>query len=112
MFGAFVTTDSYGVATTYTSSSTADNAAKLNVQPTNNTFQDFDINYNGDTKVMTVKYAGQTWTRNISDWIAKSGTTNFSLSMTASTGGADKFTTSTIWNIRIYRVCCYTSEIR
>ncbi|HEI9353534.1 TPA: serine-rich repeat glycoprotein adhesin SasA, partial [Staphylococcus aureus] len=87
-FGAFVTTDSYGVATTYTSSSTADNAAKLNVQPTNNTFQDFDINYNGDTKVMTVKYAGQTWTRNISDWIAKSGTTNFSLSMTASTGGA------------------------
>ncbi len=87
-FGAFVTTDSYGVATTYTSSSTADNAAKLNVQPTNNTFQVFDINYNGDTKVMTVKYAGQTWTRNISDWIAKSGTTNFSLSMTASTGGA------------------------
>lgn len=87
-FGAFVTTDSTGVASTYTSSSTADNAAKLNVQPTNNTFQDFDINYNGDTKVMTVKYAGQTWTRNISDWIAKSGTTNFSLSMTASTGGA------------------------
>jgi hypothetical protein len=35
---------------------------------------------------MTVTYAGQTWTRNISDWIAKSGTTNFSLSMTASTG--------------------------
>ncbi|MBN4890056.1 hypothetical protein IDG70_06060, partial [Staphylococcus sp. EG-SA-26] len=28
-FGAFVTTDSYGVATTYTSNSTADNAAKL-----------------------------------------------------------------------------------
>lgn len=70
-FGAFVTTDSYGVASTYTSSSAADNAAKLNVQPTNNAFQDFDINYNGDTKVMTVTYAGQTWTRNISDWIAK-----------------------------------------
>lgn len=70
-FGAFVTTDSTGVATTYTSSSTADNAAKLKVQPTNNTFQNFDITYNGDTKVMTVTYAGQTWTRNISDWIAK-----------------------------------------
>ena len=28
-FGAFVTTDSYGVASTYTSSSAADNAAKL-----------------------------------------------------------------------------------
>ncbi|KMS36071.1 hypothetical protein FE74_14500, partial [Staphylococcus aureus] len=52
------------------------------------TFQDFDINYTGDTKFMTVKYAGQTWTRNISDRIAKSGTTNFSLSMTASTGDA------------------------
>ncbi|WP_188350585.1 lectin-like domain-containing protein, partial [Mammaliicoccus stepanovicii] len=87
-FGAFVTTDSNGVATTYTSSSTLDNAAKLNVQPTNNTFQDFDIDYNGDTKIMRVTYAGQSWSRNISDWIQKSGKTNFSLSMTASTGGA------------------------
>ena len=43
---------------------------------------------------MTVTYAGQTWTRNISDWIKASNNTNFSLSMTASTGGARKFTTS------------------
>ncbi|KTE93952.1 hypothetical protein FE68_15515, partial [Staphylococcus aureus] len=55
---------------------------------TNNKFQDFDIKYNGDKKVMTVKYAGHTWTRNISDGIANSGTKNFTLSMSASTGGA------------------------
>ncbi|MEJ7363428.1 hypothetical protein WL472_12825, partial [Staphylococcus epidermidis] len=63
------------------------NAAKLTTQP-NGTFQDFVIDYNGDTKVMTVTYAGQTWTRNISDWIKASKNTNFSLSMTASTGSA------------------------
>ena len=32
-------------------------AAKLNVQPTDNSFQDFVIDYNGDTKVMTITYA-------------------------------------------------------
>lgn len=63
-------------------------AAKLNVQPTDNSFQDFVIDYNGDTKVMTVTYAGQTFTRNLTDWIKNSGGTTFSLSMTASTGGA------------------------
>ncbi|MEJ7424619.1 lectin-like domain-containing protein, partial [Staphylococcus warneri] len=86
-FGAFVTTNSSGVASTYTDSTKTANAAKLTTQP-NGTFQDFVIDYNGDTKVMTVTYAGQTWTRNISDWIKASNNTNFSLSMTASTGGA------------------------
>ena len=54
-FGAFVSTDRNGMATTEEST-----AAKLNVQPTDNSFQDFVIDYNGDTKVMTVTYAGQT----------------------------------------------------
>ena len=62
-------------------------AAKLNVQPTDNSFQDFVIDYNGDTKVMTVTYAGQTFTRNLTDWI-KQWWYDVSLSMTASTGGA------------------------
>lgn len=61
-FGAFVSTDSSGKANTDTTG-----AAKLNVQPTDNSFQEFDIDYNGDTKVMTVTYAGQQFTRNISD---------------------------------------------
>ncbi|MCE4995702.1 lectin-like domain-containing protein, partial [Staphylococcus xylosus] len=87
-FGAFVTTNSNGVATTYISTNPVEDAVKLNIQPEDNSFQNFIIDYNGDTKVMTVTYAGQTWTRNISDWIKNSGTTNFSLSMTASTGGA------------------------
>ncbi|RQX32374.1 lectin-like domain-containing protein, partial [Staphylococcus capitis] len=82
-FGAFVSTDARGMATTESGT-----AAKLNVQPTDNSFQDFVIDYNGDTKVMTITYAGQTWTRNMSDWIKTSGSTTFSLSMTASTGGA------------------------
>ena len=42
-FGAFVSTDRNGMATTEASS-----AAKLNVQPTDNSFQDFVIDYNGD----------------------------------------------------------------
>ena len=63
-FGAFVNTDRNGMATTEEST-----AAKLNVQPTDNSFQDFVIDYNGDTKVMTVTYAGQTFTRNLTDWI-------------------------------------------
>ncbi|MBM0847017.1 hypothetical protein D0396_04415, partial [Staphylococcus epidermidis] len=82
-FGAFVSTDGSGMATTEASS-----AARLKVQPNNNSFQDFVIDYNGDTKVMTVTYAGQTWSKNLTDWIKNSGGTTFSLSMTASTGGA------------------------
>lgn len=81
-FGAFVSTDANGMATT-----DATTAAKLNVQPTDNSFRDFVIDYNGDTKVMTITYAGQTWTKNMSQWIKSSGSTSFSLSMTASTGG-------------------------
>ncbi|MEB6610607.1 KxYKxGKxW signal peptide domain-containing protein, partial [Staphylococcus borealis] len=83
-FGAFVSTDSSGVATTEST-----NAAKLKVQPTDNSFQNFEIDYNGDTKVMTVTYAGQQFTRNLSDWLKKnSNTSNYALSITASTGGA------------------------
>ena len=82
-FGAFVSTDTNGVATTDVNS-----ASPLKVQPTDNSLQDFVIDYNGDTKVMTVTYAGQTWTKNMSDWIKRSGSTTFSLSMTVSTGGA------------------------
>ncbi|WP_338390408.1 lectin-like domain-containing protein, partial [Staphylococcus capitis] len=82
-FGAFVSTDPNGVATTDENS-----ASPLKVQPTDNSLQDFVIDYNGDTKVMTITYAGQTWTKNMSDWIKRSGSTTFSLSMTASTGGA------------------------
>jgi len=37
---------------------------------------------------MTVTYAGQVWTKNLSTWIKNSGSSTFSLSMTASTGGA------------------------
>ena len=82
-FGAFVSTDPNGVATTDENS-----ASPLKVQPTDNSLQDFVIDYNGDTKVMIITYAGQTWTKNMSDWIKRSGSTTFSLSMTASTGGA------------------------
>lgn len=42
-FGAFVTTNATGVASTYVSSNPAEDAVKLKVQPEDNSFQDFII---------------------------------------------------------------------
>ena len=46
--------------------------SKLAQNPTNNTFRDYQVSYNGTTKVMTVTYNdGQTWSMNLqSDTIA------------------------------------------
>ncbi|RTX92265.1 serine-rich repeat glycoprotein adhesin SasA, partial [Staphylococcus carnosus] len=83
-FGAFVSTNASGYATTESTG-----AAKLNIQPKDNSFQDFDIDYNGDTKVMTVTYAGQQFTRNLTYWLNRNrNVSNYALSITASTGGS------------------------
>ena len=65
-------------------------AAKLNVQPTDNSFQDFVIDYNGDTKVMTVTYADKPL-REILQIGLKTVVVRRFLSMTASTGGAKTY---------------------
>ncbi|MFH0716848.1 putative Ig domain-containing protein [Staphylococcus delphini] len=86
-FGAFVSTNNKGVAVTYTDYSTSATAAKLEKQP-DGTIQDLLIQYDAKTRVMTVVYAGQRWTKNISDWILRGRTTNYAFGITASTGGA------------------------
>ncbi|MBZ8174603.1 lectin-like domain-containing protein [Staphylococcus delphini] len=86
-FGAFVSTNNKGVAVTYADNSTSATAAKLEKQP-DGTIQDLLIQYDAKTKVMTVVYAGQKWTKNISDWILRGRTTNYAFGITASTGGA------------------------
>ncbi|MEJ7542137.1 lectin-like domain-containing protein [Staphylococcus intermedius] len=86
-FGAFVTTNKRGVAVTYTEGTTTATAAKLHKQP-NGTFEHFLINYDATTKVMTVVYANQKWSKDISEWLLRSGNTTFSFSISASTGDA------------------------
>ena len=41
--------------------------SKLQTNPTNNSFQNYTVNYDGKTKVMTVNYAGQTWSYNLAN---------------------------------------------
>jgi len=53
-------------------------------QPTNNTFIPFTITYTGATKMMTVTYNNQTWSRYVSDWIGNN--TSMSFAIAASTG--------------------------
>ncbi|RTX85772.1 YSIRK-type signal peptide-containing protein, partial [Staphylococcus piscifermentans] len=98
-FGAFVWTDASSKAITSTGTGTG-KAALLNAQPEDNKFRPFTIDYDGDTKDMTVTYAGQTWKQNMQSYINYSHKDVFALSISASTGGAhnlqqvriDKFT--------------------
>ena len=88
-FGAFVTTSNTGVATTDTIS-----AEKLQTLPTDNTLKDYVVSYNGSTKVMTVTYAGQTWSKNIQSYLnasrattgQRSGQEELAFALFASTG--------------------------
>lgn len=76
-FGAFVDGTS-GKAVTI-----ADTAKEI-AQPSVNTFRPIDIEYNGSTKTMTITYDGQTWSRDISDWLGDNTAMSFAIS--ASTG--------------------------
>ena len=61
---------------------------------------------------MTVTYAGQTWTRNISDWIAKSGYDQlFVINDSLSTGGATNLQQVQFGTFE-YTESAVTSEIR
>lgn len=57
-FGAFFNSNVIGVAIIDTTTSKI-----LNVKSDNNQLQNIRIAYDGSTKVMTVEYAGQTWTK-------------------------------------------------
>ncbi|MEQ9810940.1 lectin-like domain-containing protein, partial [Streptococcus jiangjianxini] len=69
-FGAFYSTNGAGVAST-----AAADVKKLNNPPMNNEFKDLVVSYNGSTKVMTVTYDGQTFSRNIQDYLNRTRTT-------------------------------------
>ncbi|KHD42607.1 peptidase, partial [Streptococcus uberis] len=65
-FGAFYSTDSTGKAITL-----INDAVKLNSQPLDNIFKDIVIEYNGQTKVMVVKYDNQVFEKNIQSYLDK-----------------------------------------
>ncbi|MGX9820334.1 lectin-like domain-containing protein [Lactococcus lactis] len=52
--------------------------------PVNNNFVDFKMSYNGETKVMSITYGGQTWTEDVSSFIGTNQAMSFSIA--ASTG--------------------------
>ncbi|WMM09491.1 putative Ig domain-containing protein [Staphylococcus simulans] len=82
-YGAFVKTDGAGMM-----SVDFGTAKALTAQPHENQFQDFIIDFDGDSKNMTVTYGGQTWTKNLKTEIARTHKNVFALSIAASTGGA------------------------
>ncbi|UXR49514.1 lectin-like domain-containing protein [Staphylococcus simulans] len=86
-FGAFIFANSAGTVNTQTGHPGWE-AALLNVQPTDNQFQTFTIDYDGDTKDMTITYAGQTWKQNMKNYFSYTHKNEYSLSISASTGGA------------------------
>ncbi|RIN78860.1 YSIRK-type signal peptide-containing protein [Staphylococcus simulans] len=86
-FGAFIFADKAGTVTTQPGLP-GWKAALLDVQPSNNQFQPFMIDYDGDTKEMTVTYAGQTWKQSLKKYFSYTHKDEYSLSISASTGGA------------------------
>ena len=96
-FGGWVQSEGSGKVRTY-------DANKLTVNPTNNTLRDYTVSYNGKTKEMTVTYAGQTFTKNVSTWLSQSRTTTrqsagneeLAFALFASTGGA--------WNLQQFQL--------
>ncbi|WP_449459061.1 lectin-like domain-containing protein, partial [Streptococcus suis] len=90
-FGAFYYTDRNGVAKYITN-----DAKRLNVQPTDNSFRDITVTYNGKTKEMIVDYDGQSFTKNLTQWLAEArkttkhavGQEEMAFALFASTGGA------------------------
>ncbi|MCZ2491448.1 MucBP domain-containing protein, partial [Dellaglioa carnosa] len=80
-FGAFMRADSNGIVETY--DGVGNEAAQKIAEPSNNTFKDFLMEYDGQTHIMTVKYDGKIWERNIFDWETNK---NYAFFLSASTG--------------------------
>ena len=85
-FGAFVWADGNGRVTTQPGTGTW-KAALLNEPPEDNKFRPFTIGYDGDTKDMTITYAGQTWKQNMKNYFNYTHKDVYALGITASTGG-------------------------
>lgn len=80
-FGGFMyNDDSTGRVKTLTESI----GALAIAEPEGNQFRPISISYDGSSKLMTVSYEGQTWTKDVSGWIASE---SLSFLISASTGG-------------------------
>ncbi|MDK1726540.1 MucBP domain-containing protein, partial [Dellaglioa algida] len=80
-FGAFMRADEIGIVETYDGTGNA--AAQKITEPAGNVFKDFLMEYDGQTHIMTVKYDGKIWERNILDWETNK---NYAFFLSASTG--------------------------
>lgn len=70
-FGAFIYTNpntKNNMVTSYDPTDDPNGKAKTIDQPSGNTFVPINISYDGPTKIMTVKFEGQTWSHPITDW--------------------------------------------
>lgn len=87
-FGAFIhtTQDYQHKAITYNSKNGIEGPKLLRGKPDNNLFYPFSFEFNPKTEMLKVLYEGQTWERNIADWLRLSKTTKFNLTIFASTG--------------------------
>ncbi|PTH30909.1 YSIRK-type signal peptide-containing protein [Staphylococcus arlettae] len=87
-FGAFIhtTQDYQHKAITYNSKNGVEGPKLLRGKPDNNLFYPFSFEFNPKTEMLKVLYEGQTWERNIADWLRLSKTTKFNLTIFASTG--------------------------
>lgn len=54
--------------------------------PNHNEFRDFSLIYNGETKMMTIRYAGVVWEKNVKEWIGRSSKWYFSIAATTGSG--------------------------
>lgn len=80
-FGGFVCTDQ-GEKRAHTYVGEDAPAQFINV-PENNAFKPISFNYSGSAKTMTITYDGQTWSKNVSEWIRDDA---LAFAMSASTG--------------------------
>lgn len=79
-FGSFVYTDNNKNAISYMGA----DAPSQKIPDPNNTFKDFEMDYEANNQKLTVKYGDQSWSRSVSDRIDNHSTEAFFI--TASTG--------------------------
>ena len=88
-FGAFAHDEIENNVSTVITYDGEDAPAQKIPEPSNNTFRDFQADYNGTTHVLTIKYDNDklTWSKCIDDWIP-TGTTSLSFAITGVTGAS------------------------
>ncbi|MGL5898126.1 MAG: lectin-like domain-containing protein, partial [Lactobacillaceae bacterium] len=86
-FGAFAYDKIKNNVSTVITYDEKDAPAQKISEPVNNTFRDFQADYDGATHVLTVNYDNKTWSKSIDSWIP-ANTTSLSFVITGVTGGS------------------------